>query len=171
MTAIITGKARVELFQDLVREGEARAREPLDETLESYLVFTLIEHLRDNGVGAQPMALALLDGLDQIGVLREQSLRQTGDRCLLIAGFYPGLARKRMVTPHYYAALGQQAYGELAAGLRASLADLYQALSTAFDALVRVLAECRALSRANHVPVLEFAPIPVLAHSSSRRRH
>ncbi len=171
MTAIITGKPRVELFQDLVREGEVRAQEPLDETLESYLVFTLIEHLRDNGVGAQSMALELLDGLDQVGTLREQSLRQTGDRCLLIAGFYPGLASRRMVTPHYYAALGQHAYGELAAGLRASLADLYQALSTAFDALVRVLAECRALSGQSSVPLLEFVPIPVLAHPPSRRRH
>ncbi len=117
------------------------------------------------------MAMELLEGLDQSGVLRDQSLRQVGDRCLLIAGFYPGLARKRMVTPHYYAALGQHAYGELAAALRASLADLYQTLSTAFDALVRVLAECRALFGTRYVPVLEFAPIPLLTHSTSRRRH
>ena len=171
MTAIITAKARVELFHDLVREGEQRARQELDETLESYLVFTLIEHMRDAGVGAQPMAIELLEGLDQVGALREQNLRNVGDRCLLIAGFYPGLARKRLVTPNYYAALGRHAYDELASGLRASLADLYRSLSTAFDALVRVLAECRELSVAGRVPVLELQPIVVPRFAGCARRH
>lgn len=171
MTAIITDKARVELFHDLVREGEQRAQQPLDETLESYLVFTLIEHMRDAGVGAEASAIELLDGLDQVGALRERSLRNVGDRCLLIAGFYPGLARKRMVTPQYYAALGRHAYDELAAGLRASLADLYRSLSTAFDALVRVLAECRELSVARRVPVLEFEPVVMPRFARYPRRH
>lgn len=153
MGTIITDKPRVELFRDLVREGEQRSGQNLDETLESYLVFTLIEHLRDPAIDAQPMALALLDGLDRVGTAREQHLRVVGDRCLLIAGFYPELARKRMVTPRYYAALGRHAYDELAAAVRASLAELYQALSGAFDALVRVLAECRELPVAGRVPV------------------
>ena len=171
MTAIITDKARVELFHDLVREGEERAQQDLDETLESYLVFTLIEHLRDGGVGAQPMALEWLEGLDQVGALRERYLRNVGDRCLLIAGFYPGLARRRMVTPQYYATLGRNAYDELAAGLRASLADLYHALSTGFDALVRVLAECRGLSQAQQLPLLELQPIAMPRYERGMRRH
>lgn len=171
MSTIITDKPRVELFRDLVREGEERSGQNLDETLESYLVFTLIEHLRDPAIAAQPMALALLDGLDRVGTAREQHLRVVGDRCLLIAGFYPELARKRMVTPRYYAALGRHAYDELAAAVRASLAELYQALSGAFDALVRVLAECREL------PVAGRVPVPVRAHelmiptARRQRRH
>ena len=171
MTAIITAKARVELFHDLVREGEERAQQQLDETLESYLVFTLMEHMRDAGVGDQPMAIELLDGLDHVGALREQTLRNVGDRCLLIAGFYPGLARKRMVTPNYYASLGRHAYGELASGLRASLADLYRSLSTAFDALVRVLAECRELPVAGRVPVLEFQGVAMPRFARNARCH
>jgi hypothetical protein len=171
MGTIITDKPRVELFRDLVREGEERAHQPLDETLESYLVFTLIEHLRDPAIDTQPMAVALLDGLDQVGALREQRLRTVGDRCLLIAGFYPELARKRMVTPRYYAALGRHAYDELAAALRASLAELYLALSGAFDALVRVLAECRELPVAGRVPVRVARPELVLLAQRSARRH
>lgn len=153
MPSIITDKPRVELFRDLVREGEERAREPLDETLESYLVFTLVEHLRDPVLVSEPMALSLLDSLEQVGGVREQRLRAVGDRCLLIAGFFPDLARRRLVTPGYYAALGRHAYDELAAAMRASLAELYQALSEAFDALVHVLAECRALPAARSLPI------------------
>ena len=52
-----------------------------------------------------------------------------------------------------------------------SLADLYRSLSTAFDALVRVLAECRELSVAGRVPVLEFEPVVVPRFASYPRRH
>ncbi|MBI2399001.1 MAG: hypothetical protein HYV17_14525 [Xanthomonadales bacterium] len=168
MSAIITDKPRVELFRDLVREGEQRAQQPLDETVESYLVFTLIEHLRDPAIDTQPMALALLDGLDQVGSVRGQHLRAVGDRCLLIAGFYPALAERRLVTPQYYAALGRHAYEELAAAMRASLADLYQSLSGAFDALVRVLAECRMQPARAYRPVL--VPVPAQRLWAARTR-
>jgi hypothetical protein len=145
MADILTGEG-TNLWHDLVREGEQRARQRLDEDAESYLVFTLMRHHRDAPLAHRTMALELLEALQRSGRRREDELRDVGDRCLLLAGLYPDLAQRRCVDLGYFIALGRGAYAQLADELRAALATLYARLAQDFDRLVRVLMAVRTLS-------------------------
>lgn len=146
MNAILTDATQTALWHELVREAESRATLTLDDELESYLVFLLMRHLRDAHLAGHVLATDLLEALGHSGHEREQELRATGDRCLLIAGFYPEQAERRLVSLDYFLAMGAHAYTELAVGLHNALADLYQHLARAFTRLVRVLIELRRYS-------------------------
>lgn len=146
MREIVTGGTATELWHGLVREGERRAQAALDDEVESYLVFALMRHVGDAPLAHRIMALEFLETLLRDGRAREAALRDVGDRCLLIAGLYPDLARRRRVSLRYFVDLGQGAYDQLGQELRAALADLYAALARQFAKLVRVLLEVRKLS-------------------------
>ena len=128
------------LWQDLVREGEARAETRLPESVEAYLVFLLMRHLRDGSLAGRTMALEWLQALELGGRQRADALRDVGDRCLLLAGWYPKLAERRRVSPDYFAALGQSAYGEAAGAAGGGYGALFAELAGAYRAMVRVLA-------------------------------
>ncbi|MCE3004635.1 MAG: hypothetical protein LW860_18360 [Xanthomonadaceae bacterium] len=160
MADILTGEG-TNLWHELVREGEQRARQRLDEDAEAYLVFTLMRHHRDVPLAHRTMALELLEALRRSGRRREDDLRDVGDRCLLLAGFYPDLAQRRRVDLGYFVALGRGAYAQLADELRAALAQLYAQLAQDFDRLVRVLMAVRALSGEWR------GPDPMTAHALS----
>jgi hypothetical protein len=132
-----------ELWQALIAESAARRRVMLDETEESYLGFVLIRHMRDPSLGGRVMALDWLDAGAATGAQRVDGLRDVGDRCLLIAGLYPQLARRRRVTPDYYVALGRDAYSGIAHAARNSYALLFAQLAAAFERLVDVLRAVR----------------------------
>lgn len=129
----------LELWFDLVREAEQRARTPLDEPVESYLVFLLQRHQHDHVLAGRIMALEWLDGLERVGQERVDALRDVGDRCLLVAGLFPRLALRRRVTPAYYARIGQSAYAAVADAPRSTSAELFGQLARAFEAMRRVL--------------------------------
>jgi hypothetical protein len=131
--------APLQLWYDLVRDGEERVRTRLPEVIESYLVFMLQRHQGDTVLGARILALDWLEGHECVGRGRADALRDVGDRCLLIAGLFPRLAERRNLQPGYYAALGQAAYGQVAAATRAGYAELFAQLARAFDAMLRVL--------------------------------
>lgn len=150
MGEILTGPSATGLWRDLVREGESRCGATLDEDAESYLVFTLMRHDRDAPLAHRVMALELLRAFEQGGRLREQDLRDVGDRCLLIAGLYPELAARRRVSVDYFISLGQVAYDDLAQRSRLALAELYGQLVRLFARLVRVLLEVRRIAHSGH---------------------
>jgi hypothetical protein len=127
------------LWQDLVHEGEQRAGLALGESVQSYLVFVLMRHLRDSTLAAHVLALEWFWAAEQAGRARADALRDVGDRCLLIAGRYPGLAERRRVGVAYYANLGSGAYYGVAESARDGYAALYAELARAFGAMVRVL--------------------------------
>ncbi len=134
------------LWHGLIRDAEQRAHRDLDETLESYLVFTLMRHQGDSQLAGRIMAVELLEGLERSGRHREMALRDVGDRCLLLAGLYPEQADKRMVSLSYFVDMGRGSYDQLAAHVRAGLAELYTHLARSFAELVRVLVQVRMLS-------------------------
>jgi hypothetical protein len=144
------------LWQTAIGEAQSRAHLTLPESQESYLVFTLVRHSRDAVLAGRTLALEFLDGLAGERALREDRLRDVGDRCLLIAGLFPGLGQRRCVGPDYYRDLGSAAYRELGAQPGRMLAALYAELAVAFQALVRVLERVRLGQDA--APVL---PMPV----------
>ena len=131
------------LWQDLVLQGEATAGVRLSETTESYLVFLLMQHLRDGALAGRTLALEWLAALDRVGTARAEQLREVGDRSLLIAGLYPGLAERRRVGPAYYVRIGELAYDGAADVSRRSERPLFAELAATVRPLVRVLAALR----------------------------
>lgn len=148
----------LQLWYDLVRDGEARVRTRLPETIESYLVFLLQRHQGDAVLGKRILALDWLGGQELAGRDRADAMRDVGDRCLLIAGLFPRLAERRNVQPSYYAALGQAAYGEVAVVARAGYAELFARLAQAFEAMLRVLGGLRAPRPSSDAPPLVASP-------------
>lgn len=147
MTAILADASPLELWTDLVREAEQAVGARLDEELESYLVFLLIAHTRDVHLHGNAAALDYLLARTGTGARRREELRQVGDRCLLLAGFYPEQAERRLVTVGYFLALGSRAYDDLSAALSAGFAELYRRLARAFARLARVALEVRRQMR------------------------
>jgi hypothetical protein len=129
----------VELWQGLLGEGEARAGCALGEEVQSYLVFALLRHLRDPHLLGRVLALEWLDAHERAGSQRVDTLRDVGDRCLLIAGLFPQQARRRRVDGDYFIALGRSAYGSAADVASPGYAALFGQLVTAYQAMVRVL--------------------------------
>jgi hypothetical protein len=127
------------LWQELVRDGEQHAGVELGESVQSYLVFVLMRYLRDGALAAHVLALDWLAAAQHTGHTRADALRDVGDRCLLIAGRYPGLAARRRVSADYFATLGCGAYHGVAETARNGYAALFAELARAFDAMVRVL--------------------------------
>ena len=140
----LTRGAPAELYQSLVREGARRGGCPLDEASESYLVFVLLRHQRDDLLLVRTQALEWLQAQERCGRARADALRDVGDRCLLIAGLYPALAERRRVSLDYFIDLGRGAYRDVAAASRDAYGELFAQLAAGYRELVRVLHAVRA---------------------------
>ncbi|MDQ3269789.1 MAG: hypothetical protein M3Q11_06330 [Pseudomonadota bacterium] len=162
----------LQLWYDLVRDGEDRVRTRLPEMIESYLAFVLQRHQADAAIGKHVMALDWLGGQELAGRERADAMRDVGDRCLLIAGMFPRLAERRNLQPDYYAALGRSAYAEVASATRAGYGELFAMLAEAFDAMLRVLGGLRPEPRLHVAPALvTSADWDAFAHIAGGRRH
>lgn len=139
MSANFSQGAPAALWQALVHEAAGRAGHPLDETRESYLVFVLLRFQNDGALLARTQALDWLHALGQAGQVRADALRDVGDRCLLIAGLFPGLAARRRVSVDYFVELGRGAYREVAEAGRSAYAALFGQLAEGYRELVEVL--------------------------------
>jgi hypothetical protein len=153
MIETIRRGAAAELWQGLVHDAGARVGVPLDETRESYLVFVLLRYQRDDSLLVRTQALEWLAAQACSGSQRADALRDVGDRCLLIAGLYPGLAERRRVGSDYFIDLGRGAYFEVADASRNAYATLFEQLACSYHELVRTL---RALRGTPEVPL----PVP-----------
>lgn len=143
---IRTDDSQTALWQALVRDAESRASRTLGDDLESYLVFTLMRHQRDAGLGGRTIAIEWLETLLANGRRREAGLRDVGDGCLLIAGLYPQQAQRRRVSLSYFQDIGSDAYRHLGERASGGLESLFRQLASAFAELVRVLFEVRRLA-------------------------
>ncbi|WP_133499323.1 hypothetical protein [Cognatilysobacter terrigena] len=135
--------ASAELWQALVHEAGERAGCALDESRESYLVFVLLRHQGDNHLLARTQALEWLHAQSLAGRAREESLRDVGDRCLLIAGLYPALAERRRVNVRYFIDMGRSAYQGVAEAGRSAYATLFAQLADTYGELVCTLRAVR----------------------------
>lgn len=137
--------AAAELWQSAIREACASGGRALDESQESYLVFVLLRHQRDERLLARIQALEWLDAQQQAGSARADALRDVGDRCLLVAGLFPALAKRRRVSVDYFVDLGRGAYQGVAEAGRDAYAELFARLAGSYRELVAVLQGVRAL--------------------------
>jgi len=142
---VLSPSTATEGWLSLVQEAQRAASRELDEELESYLVFLLMRFTREPGLAASVLALEFLRGLQQAGGLRQASLRDVGDKCLLFTGFFPRRAERRRVRLSYFVDLGRAAYQEAAQHSPPGLGGMYQGLAGAFVALMEVLQAMRRL--------------------------
>ncbi len=167
MPRILTEDTQTALWHRLVNEAQRRAGHELDETLESYLVFVLMRHLRDQGLGREAMALQYLHAQTTPGPRGHQQLQETGDHCLLLAGLFPERARRRRVPVTYYIDLGRGAYRDLGDLLRAGIAELYGQLAEGFESLVDVLLAARGIESFDQGLMARVTELP----DAGQRRH
>lgn len=131
--------APVELWQALVQEAYERTGCRLDESSESYLVFVLLRYQADHLLLSHVQGVDWLQAQELAGRARTDALRDVGDRCLLVAGLFPGLAERRQVSVDYFITIGRSAYQGVADATRQAYAQLYVQLARAYRELVRTL--------------------------------
>lgn len=146
MTATIRRGTATQAWQDLVRDAAAHRGRALDETCESHLVFVLLRHQRETRLLYRAHGIDWLDALHFAGTARTEALRDVGDRCLIVAGLFPELARRRHVSVDYYVDIGRAAYRTAADSGRRAYAALYEQLAVTFRELVQTLQAMRQLA-------------------------
>lgn len=147
MPSILLAPTPVAHWQSLVREAENSASCRLSEDCESYLVFLLMRFLSRADMASNVMALDYLNSQLKAGSQRTLGLRDVGDQCLLISGFYPKRARRRHVRIAYFVNIGRSAYSELASTVVDGLAGCYQQLERDFVKLMDVLHAVREMDK------------------------
>ena len=124
-------------WHSLICEAQQKSNKPLDESLESYLVYMLMRFCRRADVFDRAIAIDLLETRDLTA--NDDVLRDVGDKCLLVSGLFPGIIEQRNVTCSYYVDMGRDAYYQLANYLPQASAELYQHLCHFFTDLMNVL--------------------------------
>lgn len=149
MNRIVTEPTATAQWHDLVHEAEALAHLTLGETLESYLVFTLMRFTQRPHMLHNIMALELLNSLNKQRARRHEDLRDVGDQCLLFAGLFPHNARRRLVRIGYFVRLGRSAYQQIHDDQQHAAFKLYGQLATDFIAMMDMLLAMRRLNPHN----------------------
>lgn len=135
----------VEVWQALVQDAYEQTGRRLDESSESYLVFVLLRYQTDGLLLARTQGMDWLLAMDLAGTARADALRDVGDRCLLVAGLFPGLAERRRVSVDYFIDIGRSAYLGVADVTRQAYAALYAQLARSYGELVHTLNAIRVL--------------------------
>jgi len=135
-------------WQTLVSEAESVNGVALDTHVESYLVHTLVRYTARPDMAARIMALDYLEAMQNGGAQRQDQLRDVGDQCLLFAGLFPLLARRRHVKVSYFVDIGRSAYQDIAE-TEHDWSDVYAELATEFVTLMDTLHAIRKMG-GNH---------------------
>lgn len=139
MDKILHGPTPTAEWQALVSEAKHRNAYALAEDLESYLVFLLMRFSGNPEITQSILATEFLESIQQLKMTRLIGLRNVGDKCLLLAGLFPGRARKRRVNISYFVRLGQMAYSALSVERHMELQKLYASLAEHFVLLMDIL--------------------------------
>ena len=135
-----------QLFRELLREACEEQRVTPSETAEAYLVRLLERFLRADGQAlGRPLALSYLESFSEGRAERREKLRHVGDTALFLTGVFTEKVEDSLVGAEYYAALGELAYRQLAAGgvtdASRDVVPLFTELSCRFLDFVRVLSQ------------------------------
>lgn len=106
--------AEIGLWVDLLKEGQGRAHVSLSETEESYTALMLQRFARRTDLTTITFALAFMEHAHEGPVQRQDSLWETADAGLLVAGLFPERARKKNVSVSYFTDMSQICFFELA---------------------------------------------------------
>jgi hypothetical protein len=161
----ILESSEISQWHTLVSEAEQDYGCQLDETMQSYLVFTLMRFCKDQQLNAQPLALDYLSSHHLPGNLRNEQLRHIGDQCLLVSGLFPQTVEKRQVGVDYYVNIGRSAYHHISTITQQGIAELYLQLAESFILLMDLLQTIRQYS----APALQPIAAMDLWHKTGSR--
>src|ERR1700722_775332 len=105
--ALLHQSTSIQLWHDLVTDAEKVCDISLKKEVESYLVFLLIRYTTSPEVIKQIIATDFLQSVQLSPSLRQLALQNVGDKCLLVSGLFPTIAKKRLVKISYFVNLGQ----------------------------------------------------------------
>ncbi|MDT8281674.1 MAG: hypothetical protein RQ982_02550 [Gammaproteobacteria bacterium] len=142
----ILESSEVSQWHTLVQEAEQDYGQHLDETMQSYLVFTLMRFTKNQQLNSSAIALDYLNSHHLPQNLRSEKLRDIGDQCLLVSGLYPQSTERRHVGASYYVDLGRSAYHHISTVTQRGVAELYQQLAESFILLMDLLQTIRQYS-------------------------
>lgn len=142
----ILDSSELSQWHTLVSEAEQDYGCHLNETMQSYLVFTLMRFAKNSQLNAKALALDYLRSHHLPNNLRNKQLRDIGDQCLLVSGLFPQSAEKRLVGAGYYVDLGRSAYHHISTVTQKGIAELYQQLAESFVLLMDLLQTIRQYS-------------------------
>src|SRR5690242_18735134 len=99
---LLTCESSALLWQRVLKEAQADCSVQLEQTLEMYLISLLDRYLDQPEIARQIFAKAFLEAMQRQDHLRNYSLQQIGDQCLLYAGLFPKAADRRLVKLDYF---------------------------------------------------------------------
>lgn len=114
MSRILTEPTETAQWYALLKEAQTFYGMPIPVELESYLVFLLQRFTCSPQLASSVLALEYLESQRVQGRLRDQKLREVGDKCLLFSGIFPERAINCHVSVSYFVDLGRKAYQYLA---------------------------------------------------------
>jgi len=156
MPELVIRSSATEEWLSLVHEAEAAAACPLDEEMQSYLVFLLMRFTEKPELAASVLTVEYLQSMQATGRVGHEQLRDVGDKCLLYSGLFPRRAERRRVKISYFVNLGRSAYQHLSEQMEHSTAVLYHRLAGTFVSLMDILQTMRALgTRSDHLDALQ----------------
>lgn len=137
---LLTHTSTTALWYDLIQHGEQQCSIVLTKELEAYLVFLMMRYVNKPELISKIIATSFMQALSQKRKVKEERLQAIGDQCLLLAGLFPNIVKKRLVKLSYYVKMGQNAY----IGLSLKKNDLYAGLSKQFISLMDILQSIKA---------------------------
>jgi hypothetical protein len=143
MRSLILHPTSTALWHELINEAQKSSSIYLKEDLESYLVFLLMRFCDEPAIASSVLGLEFLQSYQHRAFAHhQQHLKDVGDKCLLVAGLFPGRAIKKRVKLSYFVKLGQTAYSTLSNYLSAQEA-LFIQLCQDFPRMMDVLQAMR----------------------------
>ncbi len=144
MPSLILHPTSTAQWHALLGEAQQASAIYLKEDLESYLVFLLMRFTGETSVASSVLGLEFLEAYLQ-EPHHYHHLKDVGDKCLLLAGLFPGRAAKRRVKLSYFVKLGQLAYSTISHSLSIQ-EELFIKLCVEFPKLMDVLHAMRETS-------------------------
>lgn len=135
----------------LVNDAQNQSNIILDLELENYLINLLQQYLTNAEITNNLLSFEFLNSINSSIVKRENKLRETGDKCLVIAGLFPGYAEKRNISVDYFLTIGQSAYSYLSMNQRSELRKLFYTISDNFNNLTLVLNSIEKIKNKNSI--------------------
>jgi hypothetical protein len=146
MNSLPTQATILSQWYDLIKEASKASFIKLPEDVESYLVFLLMEFMKQPDIAKSVLSSEYLEALNYHFQTRQMLLKNVGDKCLLISGLFPARAQKKRIKISYFVNLGKNAYTVLGnLSTQATSAQLYATLSERFVAMMDILHTTREL--------------------------
>lgn len=142
MKNLILHPTDISQWYALVNEAEVNTRLILNESTESYLVFLLKRFTQTTQLLESVLAIDFLESMNMFGKRQIATLRDVGDKSLLLCGLFPGIAERRHVRLEYFSSMGKSAYLTVSE-LETASAELYTQLSTQFLMMQQILQAMR----------------------------